>query len=222
MAERDAIQPDRRTILLGAGLLALAGCTGGTRADYAAPTGRLLGADYETGIYDERHFIPPIEPGSLPLRYHRQDVADPTGEKPGTIVVRTDTRFLYLVRPGGRAIRYGIGIGRAGFGWTGRAVVGGKRVWPRWRPPPEMIAREPRLAAYGGLADGQGAGPDNPLGARTLDLYSNGEDTLYRIHGSTDADAIGQAVSAGCVRMLNHDVIDLWRRVPKGTVVLVV
>jgi lipoprotein-anchoring transpeptidase ErfK/SrfK len=131
--------------------------------------------------------------------------------KPGTIIVSTRERRLYLVQPGGVAIRYGIGVGRPGFTWAGVKTVTQKREWPGWTPPPQMLKRRPDLPRH------MAGGPDNPLGARALYLGSS----LYRIHGSNEPDTIGQAVSSGCIRMMNADVIDLYDRVNVGTQVVV-
>ncbi|MFC7399770.1 L,D-transpeptidase [Chelatococcus sp. GCM10030263] len=131
--------------------------------------------------------------------------------KPGTIVISTRERRLYLVQPGGIAIRYGIGVGRPGFAWGGAKTITQKREWPGWTPPPQMLKRRPDLPRH------MVGGPDNPLGARALYLGSS----LYRIHGSNEPDTIGQAVSSGCIRMMNADVIDLYDRVNVGTRVVV-
>jgi lipoprotein-anchoring transpeptidase ErfK/SrfK len=131
--------------------------------------------------------------------------------KPGTVVVDTANRFLYLVQPGGRAIRYGIGVGRQGFSWRGTQHISMKREWPDWRPPAQMLKRRPDLPRY------MPGGPNNPLGARALYLGN----TLYRIHGTNEPHTIGRAVSSGCIRMLNKDVIDLYNRVRIGTKVVV-
>ncbi len=141
-----------------------------------------------------------------------------TSEKPGTIIVDTDARKLFYVMEGGKAIAYGVGVGRSGFSWSGSAKVGRKAKWPRWTPPAEMIARDPRLSKY---ANGMPGGPRNPLGARALYLYDGGRDTLYRIHGTNETWSIGRAVSSGCIRMLNEEVIDLYGRVGVGTKVVV-
>ena len=133
------------------------------------------------------------------------------GEKPGTVVVSTSQRRLYYVLPGGQAIRYGVGVGRQGFSWSGVKTVTMKKEWPSWRPPAQMLKRRPDLPRY--MAGGQ----DNPLGARALYLGSS----LYRIHGSNEADTIGSAVSSGCIRMTNADVSDLYSRVRVGTRVVV-
>lgn len=145
----------------------------------------------------------------------RRFVADPTGEAPGTLTVDTKARKLFLSLEDGRAIEYRIGVGREGFSWKGMAKVGRKAFWPGWTPPPEMLARQPDLPAH---TDGSLA---NPLGARALYLFQNNKDTLFRIHGTNDPRSIGKAVSSGCIRMLNADVIDLYQRVPKGARVVV-
>jgi lipoprotein-anchoring transpeptidase ErfK/SrfK len=130
---------------------------------------------------------------------------------PGTIVISTDERRLYLVQPGGKAIRYGIGVGRPGFQWGGVKSVTRKAEWPDWVPPPQMLKRRPDLPRH------MKGGPDNPLGARAMYLGSS----LYRIHGSNEPETIGQAVSSGCIRMTNDDVMDLYERVRVGTRVVV-
>jgi lipoprotein-anchoring transpeptidase ErfK/SrfK len=131
---------------------------------------------------------------------------------PGTIIVSTQERRMYYVLSGGQAVRYGVGVGRPGFEWGGTKAVTMKREWPDWRPPAQMLKRRPDLPKY------MAGGPDNPLGARAL--YLGG--SLYRIHGSNEPETIGQAVSSGCIRMLNEDVIDLYERVRVGTRVVVV
>ena len=142
-------------------------------------------------------------------------VADPTGEAPGTITVDTDNRYLYLSQAGGRAVRYDVGVGRQGFEWSGTVRVGRKAEWPGWTPPPAMLKRRPDLPRH------MAGGVDNPLGARAMYLYSGKRDVGYRIHGSNEPDTIGQAVSSGCIRMLNADVEDLYTRVRIGAKVVV-
>lgn len=151
-----------------------------------------------------------IDPAFLPAM-----VDYPTGERPGTIVIDPNARYLYLVLEGGKAQRYGVGVGRDGFGWTGTVRVGRKAEWPTWTPPAEMRQRQPYLPVS------MEGGPDNPLGARALYLYREGNDTLFRIHGSNAPWTIGQAVSSGCFRMRNEDVIELYGRVAVGTKVVV-
>ena len=150
--------------------------------------------------------------GQPPEAFRRQMVKFRTAEKPGTIIIDTPSRFLYLVQPGKRAIRYGIGVGRPGFTWAGRKSVTMKRKWPEWRPPTDMLKRRPDLPRY------MSGGLDNPLGARALYLGSS----LYRIHGTNEPHTIGHAVSSGCIRMLNSDVVDLYNRVKVGTPVVVI
>jgi lipoprotein-anchoring transpeptidase ErfK/SrfK len=144
--------------------------------------------------------------------YRRQVVDYGGGEKPGTIIIDTPKRFLYLVQEDGKALRYGIGVGRPGFTWAGVKQITNKREWPDWRPPDEMLKRRPDLPRY------MAGGPDNPLGARAMYLGSS----LYRIHGSNEPWTIGTAVSSGCIRMRNEDVIDLYGRVKVGTKVVVI
>jgi lipoprotein-anchoring transpeptidase ErfK/SrfK len=155
----------------------------------------------------------------VPEDFHRQEIEYDTLHSPGTLVVDTDNRFLYLVLPDRRAVRYGIGVGREGFEWRGVAEIGRKTPWPYWFPPKAMVARD-RFAAK--WARGMPGGPKNPLGARALYLFKNGADTLYRIHGTNQPSSIGQAISSGCVRMLNTDIIDLYERVNEGTKVVVI
>ena len=144
--------------------------------------------------------------------YRRQMVEYAGGEQPGTVIIDTPNRFLYLVQDGGRALRYGIGVGRPGFTWAGIKHVSAKREWPDWTPPAQMLQRRPDLPRY------MAGGPDNPLGARAMYLGN----TLYRIHGSNEPWTIGTQVSSGCIRMRNEDVIDLYDRVKVGTKVGVI
>jgi lipoprotein-anchoring transpeptidase ErfK/SrfK len=145
----------------------------------------------------------------------RKEVSDPTGQPAGTVTINTRERKLYLSQGGGRALQYGIGVGRQGFAWKGEAEIGRKSFWPGWTPPPEMLARQHELPVH---MDG---GMENPLGARALYLFQGKKDTLFRIHGTNDPSSIGKAVSSGCIRMLDSDVIDLYGRVGKGTPVVV-
>jgi lipoprotein-anchoring transpeptidase ErfK/SrfK len=156
--------------------------------------------------------------GRTPEQFQRQIVKFRTAEKPGTIVIDADKHFLYYVLPDFQAIRYGIGVGREGFGWAGVVNVGRKTEWPTWTPPAEMIERDPKLAPY---ANGMPGGPENPLGARAIYLYEDGRDTIYRIHGTSEPWSIGLSVSSGCIRMVNEDVIDLYERVEIGAKVIV-
>jgi lipoprotein-anchoring transpeptidase ErfK/SrfK len=156
--------------------------------------------------------------------YLRKSIYYPTDEPPGTIVIDPQRHFLYLVEGGGRAIRYGVGVGRTGFEWSGTATVRNKQEWPDWYPPKEMIERQPELRkVMSELQSGVGmhGGPSNPLGARALYLWQGNKDTLYRIHGTVEPWTIGKNVSSGCVRMINQDVIDLYQRAPIGAKVVV-
>jgi lipoprotein-anchoring transpeptidase ErfK/SrfK len=138
-------------------------------------------------------------------------VSYPNSHRPGTIVISTRERSLYLVLGNGQALRYGSGVGRDGFTWSGVTTVSAKREWPDWTPPEQMLHRKPDLPRH------MAGGPDNPLGARAIYLGAS----LYRIHGSNEPDTIGQAVSSGCIRLTNEDVIDLYNRVPIGATVIV-
>lgn len=168
---------------------------------------------------DEPHPLPATDISEVDPRFLRREVAYYGREEPGTIVVDTTARYLYLVREGGRAIRYGIGVGKEGMAWGGRARIGRKATWPNWTPTAAMIRREPERNAR--WAGGMAGGLDNPLGARALYLYDGGRDTMYRIHGTTEPWSIGQSVSSGCIRLFNQDIIDLYSRVPVGSPVVV-
>jgi lipoprotein-anchoring transpeptidase ErfK/SrfK len=149
----------------------------------------------------------------------RTEVDYPTSQPAGTVVVDTPARRLYYVLGGGRAIRYAVSVGREGLELRGNAYVGRKAEWPTWTPTANMIRREP--AKYGPLAGGMPGGPNNPLGARAMYLYRGGNDIHFRIHGTNQPQSIGYAMSSGCIRMLNHDVIDLYSRVSTGDKVVV-
>jgi lipoprotein-anchoring transpeptidase ErfK/SrfK len=151
-------------------------------------------------------------------QFMRQIVRFDTEETPGTVIVDSAAKHLYFVLPGGHAIRYGVGVGREGFGWAGTVRVGAKQEWPTWTPPAEMIERRPELIQYaGGMPGGEG----NPLGARALYLFEGGRDTMFRIHGTNEPWSIGQNVSSGCIRMLNEDVTELYSMVDVNTKVIV-
>jgi lipoprotein-anchoring transpeptidase ErfK/SrfK len=169
-------------------------------------------------VPEERFPIPAADLADIEPQFYRRIVKDPTGERPGTLVVKTQERMLYLVRDDGKAVRYGVGIGRAGFAWSGRAMIAAKRQWPTWTPPAEMIARQPELEQW---RQGMPPGLANPLGARALYIHKDGVDTLYRLHGTVEDWSIGRAVSSGCVRLINQDAIDLYQRVPVNTPILV-
>ncbi len=156
--------------------------------------------------------------------YQRTEVEYSTRERAGTIVIDPDNHFLYLVQPGGRAIRYGVGVGAEGYGWAGNATVHSKQEWPDWYPTKEYLETHPKvLAAMKPLQSGMGmpGGPDSPMGARALYLWQGKKDTLYRIHGTNEPWTIGHDVSAGCIRMTNENVADLYNHVPVHTKVIV-
>jgi len=162
-------------------------------------------ADRDPGV------VPESGEGAMDPAYHRQPVYYRTTEAPGTIIIDTSERFLYLVQPNNVAMRYGIGVGRDGFQWQGLLRITRKAEWPDWTPPPEMIARQPYLPRF------MAGGPGNPLGARALYLGN----TVYRIHGTNAPETIGHAVSSGCFRLVNDEIGDLFDRVPVGTKVIV-
>ncbi len=162
-------------------------------------------------IEEQPGYEPSQEDERTPAAYQRQLVFFRTVEAPGTIIVHTSERFLYVVQGSNRALRYGIGVGREGFQWQGLVRISRKAEWPDWTPPTEMIARQPYLPRF------MAGGPGNPMGARALYL---GE-TVYRIHGTNQPQTIGHAVSSGCFRLVNPDVIDLYDRIPVGARVVV-
>ena len=184
----------------------------------SSPTESSYGASpvYAPQSYGPQAYAAPYQTdardGPIDPKYFRQQVAYPGREAPGTIIVDTTNKFLYLIEDGGRALRYGIGVGRPGFLWAGIKTVTAKREWPDWRPPAEMLSRRPDLPRY------MPGGIDNPLGARALYLGSS----LYRIHGSNEPWTICTNVSSGCIRMRNEDVTDLYQRVKVGTKVVVI
>jgi len=174
----------------------------------------LSGAVAQTddmAIGDQPGYVPDPADEQLPPQYQRQMVFYRSSEAPGTIIIQTSERYLYLVQGNGRALRYGIGVGRDGFQWQGLLKISRKAEWPDWTPPPEMIERQPYLPRF------MAGGPGNPLGARALYLGA----TVYRIHGTNQPQTIGSAVSSGCFRLVNADVMDLFDRVPVGTKVVV-
>lgn len=170
---------------------------------------------------DAGHWLPAIPIDKVPAQYLRREVAYDGAERPGTIVVDTRARHLYLVLEGNRAIRYGVGIGRMGYGWKGRGVIEYRKSWPRWTPSENYVLDKPDMkmfsASYGGLV----GGINNPLGARALYIFQGGKDTLYRIHGTPDWKSVGKQVSSGCIRMFNQDIIDLHGRVRDGAEIVV-
>src|SRR3984885_5834648 len=188
-------------LALGAAFAVLAGAGAGAQTP---------GQD-EMNVVDQPGYQPTPDEEQLTGAYEKQEVFFRTTEAPGTIIIDTKGRFLYLVQGNNRALRYGIGVGRDGFTWSGLQKIARKQEWPDWRPPPEMIERQPYLPRF------MAGGPGNPLGARAM--YLGG--TVYRIHGTNQPDTIGSKGSSGCFRLINPDVIDLYDRVPVGTRVIV-
>jgi lipoprotein-anchoring transpeptidase ErfK/SrfK len=230
----DAAPLTRRGLVIGAGTLALAGCTrsidlaafqvddfttGAIRPQISVDKGVTKPGLMYASFVDDGFTLPAVPYQKIDPKWRRQIVVDPTGEAPGTIVVHLQERFLYFVQPGGDALRYGVGIGRDGFLWSGRANIQYGKKWPVWTPPSEMIARKPELEKW---RNGQPGGLENPLGARALYIYKDNQDTGFRVHGSPEWWSIGQAMSSGCVRMINQDVIDLYDRVHGKTPIVVV
>lgn len=219
---RTSFRSTRRGFVGGAlslSALGLAGC-----ATTGAPGPKLPMHDAATverygARPDELYPLPATDISKVEPVWLRQQVAYAAYEPPGTLIVDTRARFLYLVQDGGMAMRYGIGVGKAGLEFEGEARVGRKAEWPRWTPTADMIAREPDR--YGSYAGGVAPGLDNPLGPRALYLYQGNRDTLFRIHGTSEPWSIGRAVSSGCIRLFNQDVIDLYGRVPTGSRVVV-
>jgi lipoprotein-anchoring transpeptidase ErfK/SrfK len=211
----------RRLFMIGLPAVALAACSS-TRTPvvqepmidpyYQRMYGEVIGEPHRVAAMDLRRVDP---------QWWRQEVPYSTTERAGTLVVDTPARFLYLVLEGGRALRYGIGVGKTeALVFRGTASIGRKAEWPRWTPTKSMIAREPER--YGPYAGGMEGGETNPLGPRALYLYKNGNDTLFRIHGTTEPYTIGTNVSSGCIRLMNQDIIDLYARVPVGAKVVVI
>ncbi|MCG7394299.1 L,D-transpeptidase [Microvirga sp. ACRRW] len=175
-------------------------------------------------IDDDLYPIPGVDLSRINQNYLRKVVPYQTSEEPGTIVVEPQNRYLYLVLRDGMAVRYGVGVGRSGFSWSGSAVIKSKQEWPDWYPPKEMFGRQPELMEQmGELPGGPGmpGGPGNPLGARAMYLWQGNKDTLYRIHGTFEPWTIGTNVSSGCIRMINQDAIDLYNHTNIGTKVVV-
>lgn len=213
----------RRMFLVGAASATVTGCASQRYfyiPDAPPPIERSYGVIYGP-MPGEMFPIPAVDLSRIDRRFYRQRVAYRTSERPGTIIVDTTNFYLYLVDENGTAMRYGVGLGRAGFEWAGRAKIGWKQKWPKWTPPGEMIARQPELEKWSAENGGMPPGLDNPLGSRALYIFQDGEDTLYRIHGTPEVHTIGKAVSSGCVRMINQDIIDLYERVGSGTPIVV-
>ena len=235
----------RRKFLTFAGIGAastLAGCAssagpGGQTIEYRNPITPMLngwfgGNGYSgeqpdpaviyAAVEDNGYLLPAIPYKQIDPKFWRQRVINDTGQPAGMVVVDTRTRFLYITENGGTAMRYGIGVGREGFAWQGTGVIQWRQKWPRWNPPNEMVDRQPELVKYSIKNGGMDPGLKNPLGARALYIFQGKQDTFYRLHGNPDWHSIGKAVSSGCIRMLNQDVIDVYDRVPEKAPIMVI
>ncbi|WP_425594381.1 L,D-transpeptidase [Pannonibacter phragmitetus] len=211
-----------QTALMGLLGLALTACVSTKQPgepSQAEQAALATGVERYQARTDEPFPVAAVDTKKIGDKYLKQIVDYKTDYPAGTIVVDPASRFLYLVKDGGKAVRYGVGVGKAGFEFSGTAHVGFKRQWPRWTPTPDMLARDPRR--YGKWADGMEGGDKNPLGARAMYLMKDGKDTLYRIHGTNEPWTVGTAASSGCIRMLNQDVIDLYNQVSPGAQVVV-
>ena len=207
-----------RRMFLASAPLALAGCVG---ADGSLSSQNSSAAFL--GLYGELNdngvTIPALDLEEVDPRFLRQIVDYNGAQKPGSIVVDTPRRHLYFVLAGKKAVRYGCGVGKAGFEFKGAGVIGRTAIWPHWAPTPNMIAVQPQR--YGPVRAGMAGGIDNPLGARALYIYRDGQESNYRVHGTDDPSTIGEAVSSGCIRLCNHDIIDLHSRVARGAPIMV-
>ncbi|WP_042001562.1 L,D-transpeptidase [Streptomyces sp. AcH 505] len=210
----------RRSITVLALPIMLAGCAGGSGSMLSMSYSRIGAFSQYAELKDGRYTVPAIDLRVIDPQMLRQVVDYQTKEPPGTIVVDTAARHLYLVEAGGKAMRYGIGVGKAGLAFQGNATISRKGEWPHWAPTEAMMTREPKR--YRKWASGMDGGLGNPLGARAMYLYQNERDTMFRIHGTTEPETIGHAVSSGCIRLMNQDVIDLYSRVKLGTHVVVI
>ncbi|MBA3038626.1 MAG: L,D-transpeptidase [Alphaproteobacteria bacterium] len=218
--ERRSLSRVRR-LALPLVLLSLSACAQTTRPAAEPDVAKVNPsvASMYSAIDDGGNLVPAVDAAKIESKNVRQVVDYQTKEPPGTIVVDPYARFLYLVMENGKAMRYGVGVAKAGLEFVGEADIARKAQWPGWTPTQDMIKRDPER--YEPLAKGLPGGLKNPLGARALYLYKGGQDTLYRIHGTNEPWSIGKSVSSGCIRMLNQDIIDLHRRVPKGSRVVV-
>jgi lipoprotein-anchoring transpeptidase ErfK/SrfK len=214
----------RRLFLLGVSALALSACSSTGRQRLA--DGKVViqvdepWATWYAASTTEPFQVPAVDLRKVPQQFWRQEVDYVSNYAPGSIVVNTADRYLYLIMPNDRAMRYGVGVGREeGLQFKGNAVIARKAEWPGWTPTANMIKTQPER--YGPYASGLPGGITNPLGARALYLYRNGKDTHFRLHGTIEPYSIGQQVSSGCIRLINQDIIDLYSRVPTGTKVYV-
>jgi lipoprotein-anchoring transpeptidase ErfK/SrfK len=231
----------RRSLIAGAAAsaaLGLAGCTTDSTPTVEAslppqkppvepplPAGASKFSALYGPVTGEPFPVVGLKPSDVDPAFVRTAVDYISKEPPGTIIVDPARHYLYFIQEGGKAMRYGVGVGREGFAWSGTATINSKQEWPDWYPPKEMIERQPELRPHlSELQSGIGVkgGPHNPLGARAMYLWQDNKDTLFRIHGTLEPHSIGKSVSSGCIRMINQDVIDLYSRTAVGTRVVVV
>jgi lipoprotein-anchoring transpeptidase ErfK/SrfK len=201
----------------------------------SAPAPSFASPDFDSGfghqgtatyaaLGGDKFPVPAVDLSTIDHAFLRQTISYITSEPAGTVIIDTHSHYLYLVEGNGQAIRYGVGVGREGFGWSGVATIHDKQEWPDWYPPKEMIERQPEIKRQmSELQSGIGmhGGPRNPLGARAMYLWQDNKDTLFRIHGTIEPWTIGKNVSSGCIRMINQDAIDLYQRVAVGAKVIV-
>ena len=215
---------NRRTFVATGGAAALAACTQPPTRAALIPTAPAYPPlpDFYRAIRDEPFPVEAVPEGSIAPKLWRQNVSNLWPDHQyGTIVIDPDSAMLYFIESKSQATRYGVSVGAAGFSWEGTARLQFRRKWPRWKVPEEAIQRKPELEPYSVANGGMAPGPDNPMGARALYLFQNGEDTLYRVHGDASPRELGKAVSSGCIRMLNQDVIHLYKRAVHGASVIV-
>lgn len=231
-ADRSATKTTRgdwtRRGFIGLGVAMLSGCVSAaphsdpTRATVAQADAAPAVPDIYQELFDEGYVIPALVPGEVPPRFWRSEVDYLGPEAPGTLVVDTPAKYLYHILSDRRATRYGVGVGREGFAWAGRAKVAYKRKWPRWTPPDTMVNRQPELEPYSIANGGMDPGLRNPLGARALYIHEGNRDTLYRLHATDRPNSIGKSVSSGCIRLLSQDVIHLYDTVRDGSPIVVI
>ena len=213
-----SLKMTRRTFLASVPL-GLAGCAGGDESLSSSQNSFASFVGVYSELTDGAFTIPALDLEEIDPRFLRQIVDYNGPQKPGTIIVDTPRRHLYFVLNGKKAVRYGCGVGKVGFEFKGAGVIGRTAVWPGWAPTPNMIAVQPQR--YGPVKAGLPGGIDNPLGARALYIHRDGQETNYRVHGTDEPSTIGEAVSSGCIRLFNHDIIDLHSRVARGAPLMV-
>lgn len=214
----------RRSFLAALGAMALSRCAATEKPSAAPPipAPRPQIPPMYQALANEPFSVPAVDVSKVdPTFWRQENIEYSTDEAPGTLIVDTTAKYLYHITSPGQATRYGIGVGRQGFKWSGRAHMAYKRPWPSWTLPDSMVARQPELRPYSIANGGMEPGPPNPMGARGLYIHQGNVDTLYRLHGTSQPWSIGKAVSSGCIRLLNHDVIHLADHVRDGSMIIV-